>query len=96
MEGPSFVSALERVIAAPFDQVLEIALSVDGRTRARLAVACFSRAHLREKGIAIAAACRLSDLTAESSAHVADSLRTHADHLCPPKKQSGVVTLARG
>jgi hypothetical protein len=82
VQNVTFISALERLIAAPFREVNDIANSVeDGRVRARLAVFLFARAHLRDKGLAVASACRFSDLTAESSAHVAENLQTHADRL---------------
>jgi hypothetical protein len=82
MDNLTFISALERLIAAPFRDVMEIANSVDdGRVRARLAVFLFARAHLRDKGLAVASVCRFSDLSAESSAHVAEHLQAHADRL---------------
>lgn len=75
MENVAFVTALEHIIAASLCEIPDIAKTVEGRARARLAVFRFSRGNLREKGIAIASACRLADLTAESTAHVSDTLQ---------------------
>jgi hypothetical protein len=90
----SFISALERIIAANICDVIDVAMSVDGRTRARIAVFCFSRGHLREKSIAIASKCRLSDLIAESTPHVAQSLHAHADPVVSRERQRRPVSLA--
>jgi hypothetical protein len=79
MENAIFISTLERIIAAPSDDVIEIAMSVEEGTRARLAVFLFSRAHLRNKGLVVATVCRLSELTAESSTHVAANLMVHSE-----------------
>ena len=89
-----FVPALERIISAPFRDVAEIAMAVDDRTRARLAIFCFSRAHLREKGIAIAAACRLSDLIAESSPQIAENVVAHAGKSTSANRDYRVVSIA--
>lgn len=94
-ENVTFISALERIIAAPFRDVHEIARSVeDGRVRARLAVFLFARAHLRDKGLAIASVCRLPDLTAESSAHVAQSMMAHAERPAPLQQRGCGISLA--
>jgi hypothetical protein len=94
MENLTFISALERLIAAPFREVIEIANSVDdSRVRARLAVFLFARAHLRDKGLAVASVCRFSDLSAESSAHVAENLQAHADRLIQRKKAAVSVAV---
>jgi hypothetical protein len=69
-----FSSILERVIQSPVGDAAEIAALLDGETRARLAVFCYARVHLREKGIAIAAECQPADIARESSSHVANQL----------------------
>jgi hypothetical protein len=90
----TFVTALERIITAPFGEVFDISIAIEGRTRARLAVFCYARAHLREKGIAIASNCRFSDLVAESSAHVAESLRALATPVMVVDQQRRTISLA--
>jgi hypothetical protein len=88
LENVTFISALERLIGAQFRDEPEIASSVvDGRVRARLAVFLLARAHVRQKGLEVASFCRLSDLTAESSAHVAENLQMHADRPLPSGQQ---------
>lgn len=94
MENVAFITALERIIAASLREIPDLAMAVEGRTRARLAIFCFSRGHLREKGIALASACRLADLTAESTAHVAVSLHTHATTVTAAAARRGAVSLA--
>lgn len=74
MQNLNFSSALERVTQAGLDDALDIASHVENRVRARLAIYCYVRGHLREKGLAIAALCPLKDLTAESSPHVAENI----------------------
>jgi hypothetical protein len=74
VQNQNFSSALERVTQARLDDALEIASHVENRIRARLAIYCYVRGHLREKGLAIAALCPMKDLAAESSPHVAENI----------------------
>ena len=69
-----FSSTLERVIQSPLSNAAHIAAVLDGPTRARLAVFCYARIHLRDKGIAIAAECKPLDIAGESSPYVAQQL----------------------
>lgn len=94
MESVTFITGLESIIAATFLEIPEIAMAIDGRTRARLAVFCFSRGHLREKGLSIASVCRWSDLVAESSSHVAENLHTHAHRFPLHQQPRNYVSLA--
>lgn len=68
---------LERVIQSPLGAAADLAAALDEPARARLAVFCYSRVHLRDKGIVIAAGCRPSDIARESSPQVADQLLAH-------------------
>jgi hypothetical protein len=97
VQNQNFSSALERVTQARLDDALEIASHVENRMRARLAIYCYVRGHLRDKGLAIAALCPMKDLAAESSQHVAENIlaiATRAAERDSMQQQRRTVSLA--
>ena len=97
MTKMNFSSALERILHASTPDALATAEQLEGRVRARVAVYCYVRNHLRSKGLAIASICRIKDLAAESSPHVAENMFTLAARLAEPEmvqQQRRSVSLA--
>lgn len=93
----NFASVLERILPASDDDALAMAEQLESRVRARVAVYCYVRNHLRGRGLAIAAICRVKDLAAESSPHVAENILTLATRLTERdlvQQQRRSVTLA--
>lgn len=84
MQKINFQSIIESVSLASITDALDIAGQLENRIRARLAIYCYVRTHLRDKGLAIASTCRLKDLSAESSPHVADNIFAVATRLTEP------------
>jgi hypothetical protein len=97
MKKLNFSSAVERIAAAPISDTLEMARNLEDRVRARVALYCYVRSHLRDKGLAIASICSLKDLSSESSFHVAENILTLAMRVAerePAQQQSRFVNLA--
>ena len=93
----NFASAVERIASASVIDTLEIAHHLEDRVRARVAIFCFVRSHLRDKGLAIASICSLKDLSSESSFHVAENILALATRIAerePAQQQTRLVSLA--
>jgi hypothetical protein len=60
--GSSLDAVLSRLLHASEEEVTGIVSGLAARQRAALAMFCYSRAHLHEIGLAIAATCDLSSL----------------------------------
>jgi hypothetical protein len=54
-----------RLHRAPADQLLELVLAFGARDRARLAMHCYRKTHLRQVGLKIASTCDLNSLVRE-------------------------------
>lgn len=69
---------LANVLQLTPDGAREATTHLPSEQRAELALFCYARAHLREKGLAIATLCGTGDLIARSSIEIAASLIAQA------------------
>ncbi len=97
MKKLNFSSAVERIASASIIDTIEMAHHLEDRVRARVALYCYVRSHLRDKGLAIASICSLKDLSSESSFHVAENVLALAMRVAerePTQQQSRLISLA--
>ena len=92
---------LALVLHSNLEDVCDAVRQLPATQRSELAVYCHTRAHLREKGLAIASLCDPSDLVTASSAQIAESLLAQAASFARANSNTRVrsnsrVTLYRG
>jgi hypothetical protein len=95
----AMMDALGRLYGAAMQSVAGIVGHLSASERARLAVFCYSRAHLHAIGLAVAATCDLDHLVAASSSATAgQAMFAQSREITPDKpafSRRAAITLAR-
>jgi len=97
----SFDDVLARLIRANGKNIAEIVAALPARERASLAVFCYSRGHLHQIGVAVAATCDLNSLMQAAPSNAAGNMLFTLSREQPKTNERAVagsrgrITLAR-